>query len=115
MVYISSVLGLLPDLEPTVRQAFTAHLERPWLKQIQGVTIHGSVDSRQRIAVLSINLAGLECGELGFLLENNFGIVTRFGRHCAPLAHQTIGTLRQGTCRISLSYFFTHEQIETFE
>ncbi|MFZ3130107.1 MAG: aminotransferase class V-fold PLP-dependent enzyme, partial [Desulfosporosinus sp.] len=47
------------------------------LRQIQGVTIHGLADSRQRTAVLSINLAGLECGELGFLLENNFGIVIR--------------------------------------
>jgi cysteine desulfurase family protein len=84
------------------------------LRQIQGVTIHGPVDNRQRTAVLSLNLAGLECGELGFLLENNFGIVTRSGLHCAPLAHRTIGTLHQGTCRISLSYFSTREQIETF-
>lgn len=84
------------------------------LKQIKGVTIYGSADSRQRTAVLSINLAGLECGELGFLLENNFGIVTRSGLHCAPLAHQTIGTLRQGTCRLSLSCFSNREQIGIF-
>jgi len=82
------------------------------LKQIPGITMYGPADNRQRTAVLSINLAGLECGELGFLLEQNFGIITRSGFHCAPLAHQTIGTLQQGACRLSLSYFSTREQID---
>lgn len=84
------------------------------LQQIQGVTIYGPADNQKQTTLLSMNLAGVECGELGFLLENNFGIITRSGLHCAPLAHKTIGTLHQGTCRISLSYFSTREDIETF-
>lgn len=84
------------------------------LKQMQGVAIYGPADSQRQTSVLSINLAGLECGELSFLLDEKFGIITRSGMHCAPLAHQTIGTLRQGTCRVSLSYFTTQEEIEAF-
>ncbi|MEL7564109.1 MAG: aminotransferase class V-fold PLP-dependent enzyme [Dehalobacterium sp.] len=84
------------------------------LKQIPGVTIYGPADSQRQTSVLSINLAGLECGELSFLLDEKFGIITRSGMHCAPLAHKTIGTLNQGTCRISLSYFNKQEEIEAF-
>lgn len=84
------------------------------LKDIRGVTIYGPADSRRQTSALSFNLAGFECGELGFLLDKNFGIITRSGMHCAPLAHKTIGTLDQGTCRVSLNYFTTREDIETF-
>ncbi len=84
------------------------------LQDIQGVAIYGPRDSHRQTPVVSLNLAGLECGELSFLLDENFGIMTRSGLHCAPLAHQTIGTLSRGTCRVSLSYFTTREDIETF-
>lgn len=84
------------------------------LQDIPGVTIYGPADSSRQISVLSFNLAGLECGEVSFLLENNFGIITRSGMHCAPLAHKTIGTFNQGTCRVSSSYFTTREEIEIF-
>jgi len=82
------------------------------LSSIRGVTIYGPGDSQLQTPVLSFNLAGLECGELSFLLDENFGIITRSGMHCAPLAHKTIGTLSQGTCRVSLGYFTTREDIE---
>ena len=84
------------------------------LKDIRGITIYGPADSRRQTSALSFNLAGLDCGELSFLLDKNFGIITRSGIHCAPLAHKTIGTLALGTCRVSLSYFNTQEEIEVF-
>ncbi|MGI5822625.1 MAG: aminotransferase class V-fold PLP-dependent enzyme [Dethiobacteria bacterium] len=84
------------------------------LQSIRGITIYGPADSRRQTPVLSLNLAGLECGELSFLLDENFGIITRSGMHCAPLAHKTIGTLGQGTCRVSLSYFTTKEDVDIF-
>jgi cysteine desulfurase family protein len=84
------------------------------LKDIRGITIYGPADSRRQTSVLSFNLAGLDCGELSFLLDKDFGIITRSGLHCAPLAHKTIGTQDQGTCRASLSYFNTREEIEAF-
>ncbi len=84
------------------------------LKKIRGITIYGPANSERQVAVLSFNLAGLACGALSFLLDENYGISTRSGMHCAPLAHKTIGTLNQGTCRVSPSYFTTHKDIEMF-
>jgi len=84
------------------------------LKQIPRVIIYGPADSKRQTSVLSLNLKGLECGELSFLLDERFGIITRSGLHCAPLAHDTIGTLRQGTCRLSISCFTKQEEILAF-
>jgi selenocysteine lyase/cysteine desulfurase len=46
-------------------------------------------------------------------LDYQYGIVTRSGLHCASLAHQTVGTLERGSCRLSPGYFTTKEEIET--
>lgn len=81
------------------------------LKQIPGITLYGPADSSRRTAVLAFNLANMDCGELSTYLDYEFGITTRSGLHCAPLAHQTIGTLERGTCRLSPGYFTNQEDI----
>ena len=40
------------------------------------------------------------------------GIALRAGLHCAPLAHQTVGTLETGTVRASVSAFNTEGEIQ---
>lgn len=82
------------------------------LSEIRGVTLYGPEDSRRRTAVVSFNIEGLECGEVAFMLEQAFGIVCRSGLHCAPLAHQTVGTLKRGAVRLSPGYFNSREEIE---
>ena len=44
-------------------------------------------------------------------LERRAGICTRPGIHCAPLAHQTIGTHPKGTCRLSFGPLTTSDDI----
>ena len=39
------------------------------------------------------------------------GIAVRAGLHCAPLAHESAGTLEGGTVRFSLSAFTTETEI----
>ena len=51
-------------------------------------------------------------GDVGASLDYEYGIIARSGLHCAPLAHQTIGTLEEGAVRLSPGYFTTREQIE---
>lgn len=63
------------------------------------------------VAVLSINLKGMESSRVGQLL-NKKGILVRTGYHCAPLAHKLIGTELRGTVRISPGYFNTKEDIQ---
>ena len=38
-------------------------------------------------------------------------VAVRAGLHCAPLAHQTVGTLDTGTVRVSVSAFNTSGEI----
>lgn len=40
------------------------------------------------------------------------GIAVRAGLHCAPLAHQSAGTLKTGTIRISFSFFNKESDVE---
>lgn len=81
------------------------------LRQIKGIKLFGPNDNQRQTAVISFNLEGMDCGELSSSLDYQYGIFTRSGLHCAPLAHQTIGTLQTGTCRLSPGYFTSHEDI----
>ena len=39
--------------------------------------------------------------------------MTRVGLHCAPRAHQTLGTYPEGTVRFSFGYANTHKDVES--
>ncbi len=54
--------------------------------------------------VLSLRSERMDCEELAARLANQ-GICVRSGLHCAPLAHQSAGTLESGTLRLSFSPF----------
>ena len=82
------------------------------LQGIDGVHIYGPRDVDQRAAVVSFNIESIDCGEVSLKLDYEYGIVTRSGLHCAPLAHRTLGTLQQGACRLSPGYFSTDMEIE---
>jgi cysteine desulfurase family protein len=82
------------------------------LKEIKGVKLYGPGDCQRQTAVIAFNISNMDCGELSMQLDYQYGIVTRSGLHCAPLAHQTIGTLEEGTCRLSPGYFTTRDEIE---
>ena len=82
------------------------------LKQIPKVCIYGPTNPLQRIAVLPINIEGMDCGELSYILDKRYGILARSGLHCTPLAHQTLGTTVMGACRFSPGYFNSLQDIE---
>ncbi len=65
------------------------------------------------VPVLSFNVKGSHSETIGEKL-NTLGIATRAGLHCAPLAHKTIGTLSNGTIRISPSAFSSDFEIDYF-
>lgn len=81
------------------------------LQEIKEVSLYGPCDSRRQTAVISCNVAGMDCGELSYLLDKKYNIIGRSGLHCAPMAHRTIGTLQQGACRLSPGFFNTNEDI----
>ncbi len=55
--------------------------------------------------VISLLQPGRDPADLGRMLFDNFGIETRVGLHCAPLAHRTLGTFPGGSLRIGVSRF----------
>jgi cysteine desulfurase/selenocysteine lyase len=81
------------------------------LKSISGVHIYGPSDASRQISVVSFNLDGLTPSEISFTLDEQYGIMSRPGLHCAPSSHRTIGTLPGGTVRFSFGYFNTEEEI----
>jgi selenocysteine lyase/cysteine desulfurase len=40
-------------------------------------------------------------------LDEEFGIMSRVGLHCAPAAHRTIGSFPEGTVRLAPGVFTT--------
>lgn len=63
--------------------------------------------------VLSFRHRGVPAETLGEALSRR-GIALRTGLHCAPLAHESAGTLETGTLRASFSLFNREEEVETF-
>ncbi len=63
------------------------------------------------LPVLSFNLEGVPSETVGERLAKA-GIAVRCGLHCAPLAHDKMGT-DQGTVRVSPSVFTRREEMET--
>ncbi|MEW5785972.1 MAG: aminotransferase class V-fold PLP-dependent enzyme [Bacillota bacterium] len=82
------------------------------LREIPGVTVYGPAESSRCVSVISFTLAGIDCGEIGHILESSFDILCRTGLHCAPLAHQALGTFPQGTVRLSPGYFTQPDDVD---
>lgn len=82
------------------------------LGKIEKVILYGPPPSLPRTSVVSLNIDGLHCDEVGSILDTAFNIEVRTGLHCAPGAHKSIGTFPEGTVRVSPGYFNTKEDIE---
>ena len=74
--------------------------------------VTGTDDLSRRTGVVSVDFLKGDNGEMAFRLEQEYGIATRCGLHCAPTAHQTIGTYPQGTVRFSTGPFSTFEEMD---
>jgi len=91
-----------------------AERAREGLMSLPGVRVYGPVDIEHRSSVVSFTVDGMDPSQLGFTLDQEFGIEVRVGLHCAPEAHRTIGTFPSGTVRISPGYFSTPDDIDAF-
>jgi selenocysteine lyase/cysteine desulfurase len=80
---------------------------------IDGVITYCADDTADQNPVLSLNIEGMEAGDVGTILDVDHGIATRTGLQCAPLVHVQLGTDRiHGTVRFSVGPFNTIEDIE---
>jgi cysteine desulfurase family protein len=81
------------------------------LAALPGIRLFGPPAGNERTSIVSFTISGMAPSEVGFLLDEAFGVLTRVGLHCAPGAHRTIGTFPEGTVRLSPGWFTTPEQI----
>ena len=82
------------------------------VREIPGIRVCGDFSSRNRCAIVSLNIWDYDSGEVSGALFEQYGIATRPGAHCAPLMHKALGTVEQGAVRISFSHYNTIEEIE---
>lgn len=81
------------------------------LQSIDVVNIIGKQDIQDRTAIVSITIDSMDPASIAYELESTYHIMTRVGLHCAPRAHQTLGTYPEGTVRFSFGYANTHEDV----
>lgn len=67
--------------------------------------------SIKNTGICAFNLEGIPCSEISDLLSDRYGIMCRTGLHCAPWAHQILGTFPDGCVRFSFGLFNTEEEV----
>lgn len=114
------IIGLKAGLEYVMKKGLenirhlqlglTQHLIHE-LKNLDNVNVYGPDGIENRLPLVSINIKNMLPSELSQFLDQQYGIMTRSGLHCSPLAHNTIGSFPQGTTRFSIGAFNTEEDI----
>jgi len=75
--------------------------------ELSGLKVYGPKKAADRVAVLPVRLGDWMPQDLSKKLFETAGLMTRSGLHCAPGAHQTLGTSPDGATRFSFGYFNT--------
>ncbi|KAF0193851.1 MAG: cysteine desulfurase [Bacillota bacterium] len=96
-----------------IRTHETALAKLAWrgLQAIGGIKVYGTGDGAP---IVAFNVGEIGSTEVAYILDASFNIATRAGLHCAPWAHQTLGTYAQGVVRVSPGVFTTIKEIDTF-
>ncbi len=81
------------------------------LRDIPHIRLAGPWGLENRAGVISVDFLEQDNAEAAFRLEQDYGILTRCGLHCAPSAHKSLGTFPQGTVRFSPGWFTSSEEI----
>ncbi|MBU5269222.1 aminotransferase class V-fold PLP-dependent enzyme [Clostridium sporogenes] len=85
------------------------------LKKVKKIRMYLPNNLEKHLGIISFNLEDYYPDELGQVLDEDFNIAVRTGYHCAPLIHDILNTRNiRGTVRLSLGYFNTLGEIDTF-
>lgn len=90
---------VLWEQEQKHRQELLALLSEYWF-----IKIVGNNPEQEYVGIVSCLIDGISSDSASGIFDR-CGIAVRTGLHCAPLAHQFIGTYPAGTIRFSVSYF----------
>ncbi|MDF2672496.1 MAG: aminotransferase class V-fold PLP-dependent enzyme [Clostridiales bacterium] len=90
-------------------------LTNRFLEGIMNVDVIRNVglnNTEGRTSVISLDFKDIDNSEVAFILDREFGIMTRVGLHCSPSAHKTLNTFPKGTLRFSFGHFNTPEEVD---
>lgn len=76
------------------------------------IRIIGKKDLTDRNAVVSIQTPEIDMSQVAWQLDNEYGVMTRVGLHCAPNAHKTLDTYPAGTIRFSFGPENTKNELD---
>jgi len=82
------------------------------LEAITGVRAVGPENPADKCAVAALDFPGLDNALVAARLDEEYGIMTRCGLHCAPAAHKTLGTFPRGLVRCSLGHKNTEAEVD---
>lgn len=116
---IPGIVGLRHSLDFIMKEgidkiyAHELELTGYFLEKIKDLPLKliGRNDILNRVGVVSVVARFSDNGVLAARLEER-GIAIRYGLHCAPAAHEALGTVKTGTIRFSFGYFNTKEEID---
>lgn len=75
------------------------------------IRVVGKKDCQGRTGVVSIQTLKKDAAQAAYELDEEYGIMTRVGLHCAPSAHKTLKTYPAGTIRFSFGWWNTQAQV----
>ncbi|GAF66351.1 aminotransferase [Bacillus sp. TS-2] len=84
------------------------------LESINGLTLYGTRDLTQRVAVISFRMEQLDSQELAIILDEHYKIAVRAGLHCAPKTHHSLASIDSGLVRVSFGPYNTEEEVKQF-
>ena len=84
------------------------------LRNFDNIRIVSPTNEDTTIGVVSCVFDGYSSDSIGQILTEH-DIAVRTGLHCAPSAHQFLGTFPSGTVRFSVSYFNDDSDFEKIQ
>jgi cysteine desulfurase family protein len=83
------------------------------LRPVEAVRLYCCDSLENHLSTFTLNIDGLDAGDVGTLLDVQHNIATRTGLHCAPLVHRQLGTEDiNGGVRFSIGAFNTEAQVD---
>ena len=77
-----------------------------------GVRIVGLRRLADKCGIAALDIAGMDPAEVCSRLDEDHGIMTRCGLHCAPAAHRALGTYPRGVVRCSFGHRNTPDEVD---
>jgi len=82
------------------------------LSALPEVKVYGTLDPERSVAIVSFTVTRKRVSEIGLRLDEEYGVLSRVGLHCAPASHKTIGSFPEGTVRLAPGIFTTVADIQ---